>query len=70
MNLALGITVLPAGKERIRRSVERGLPGDDPALPVRWLSVTRDGETLSVGVGPVEAGGPDVELYETLLEIR
>jgi hypothetical protein len=64
------IRLLPAGEERIRRAQERGLPGDDPDLPFRWLQIARDGRTLSVAIGPVDYGGKDAELFETLLEIR
>jgi hypothetical protein len=64
------IRLLPAGEERIRRAKRRGLPGDDPGLPFRWLQVTRDGQTLSVAVGPVDYGWADRELWETLLEIH
>jgi hypothetical protein len=64
------VRLLRAGEERIRRSQARGLSGDDPTLPFRWLQVSRDGRTLSVGVGPIEEGAPDAELWETLIEIR
>jgi hypothetical protein len=64
------VRLLTAGAERIRRSQARGLPGDDPELPVRWLKVTRDGQTFSVAVGPVDYGWADRELWETLLEIH
>jgi hypothetical protein len=64
------VRLLPAGEERIRQSRARGLSGDDPVLPFRWLQVTRDGQTLSVAVGPVDYGGKEEELFETLIEIR
>lgn len=66
----LSVKVLPRGEERIRRSQARGCKGDDPALPIRWLTTTRAGKTLSVAVGPVDYGERDEELFETLLEIR
>lgn len=69
LSLPGGVRFLPAGEERISRAEARELPGDDPDLPVRWLTVTRDGQTLSVAVGPVDYGGPEEELWEYELEI-
>lgn len=62
--------MLSAGKERVRRAEERRLHGDDRKLPLRWLSVTRDGEVFSVAVGPVDHGGPDEELAELVVTDR
>jgi hypothetical protein len=66
---AEAVRILPAGRERARRCHERGLPADDPALPIRWLSVERCGCYLSVAVGPIEPGGKDEELMEFQLRV-
>lgn len=70
LSLPYGVRILPAGEERIRRAEARGLRGDDPELPFRWRTVTREGRTLSVAIGPVDYGWADRELWETLLEVR
>jgi len=70
LSLPSGIRLLPAGEERLRRALERGLDGDDPALPVRTMAVLSEGRTLSVAVGPIDYEEPDSQLWEFVLEIR
>jgi len=47
------------GEERIRRAMERGHRGDDPHLPIRKLSVRRDGDHFISWFGPLDHGGPE-----------
>jgi hypothetical protein len=54
----------PAGEERIRRSMRRGHRGDDPVLPIRKLSVQRDGNRYISWRGPVDYDGPEEALWE------
>jgi hypothetical protein len=54
----------PAGEERIRRSIERGNRGDDPRLPIRQVSVARDGGNFISWYGPVDHGWRDQALWE------
>lgn len=62
MEVAARALILPAGRERLER-------GND-ALPVRELTIERDGRALTVWVGPVEPGGPERELWELDVEVR
>jgi hypothetical protein len=54
----------PAGEERIRRSMARGHRGDDPRLPIRQVSVRRDGRHYISWFGPVDHGWRDQALWE------
>lgn len=56
LDISANARILPAGEERFER-------GND-ALPVRELTIDRDGRALTVWVGPVEPGGPERELWE------
>lgn len=58
-----------AGEERIRRAMERGHAGDDPALPIRKMSVRREGKDYISWVGPIETGGTDMDLWEMEIDL-
>lgn len=53
-----------SGEERIRRAMERGHSGDDPELPIRKISVRRDGRDFISWLGPVGPGCSEEELWE------
>ena len=58
------------GEERIRRAMERGHSGDDPRLPIRMLSVRRDGNSYISWRGPVDYGRPEEELWEMEIDLN
>lgn len=59
----------PAGEERIRRAMARGHPGDDPILPIRKLSVQKEGNHFISWLGPVDYDGAEEELWEMEIDI-
>jgi hypothetical protein len=61
----------PAGEERIRRAMQRGHRGDDPRLPIRQVSVRRDGGDFISWFGPVDHGGAEHEnaLWEMEIDL-
>lgn len=58
-----------SGEERIRRAMERGHRGDDPDLPIRKVSVRREGKDFISWFGPVDHGCPDQELWEMEIDL-
>ena len=60
----------PAGEERIRRAMERGHSGDDPRLPIRTLSVRKDGNCYISWRGPVDDGCPEEALWEMEIDLN
>lgn len=58
----------PAGEERIRLAMDRGLPGDDPQLPLRQISVAKEDGNFIVFLGPIDYDGPEVQLWEMELD--
>lgn len=60
----------PAGEERIRRAMERGHSGDDPWLPIRRLSVQKDGNSYISWHGPVDYGSPEEALWEMEIDLN
>ena len=59
-----------AGDERIRRSMERGNPGDDPRLPIRKISVRKDGNSYISWNGPIDYGRQDEALWEMEIDLH
>jgi hypothetical protein len=59
----------PAGEERIRRAMQRGHRGDDPRLPIRQVSVRRNGNDFISWFGPVDHGCPEHEKVLWEMEI-
>lgn len=57
------------GEERIRLAMERGHSGDDPRLPIRTLSVRRDGNDYISWHGPVDYGRPEEALWEMEIDL-
>ena len=58
-----------AGEERIRLAMIRGHRGDDPVLPIRKLSVQRDGNHFLCWRGPVDYDGPEEPLWEMEIDL-
>ena len=59
-----------AGDERIRRAMQRGHRGDDPALPIRRIPVRRSGGDFISWIGPVDYGGPEEPLWEMEVDFQ
>jgi hypothetical protein len=47
----------------------RGHRGDDPVLPIRRLSVRRDGNRYISWIGPVDYDGPEESLWEMEIDL-
>jgi hypothetical protein len=60
----------PAGEERIRRSIARGNLGDDPQLPIRQVSLQREGRNFISWYGPVDHGWRGQALWEMEIDFE
>ena len=49
--------------------MERGHPGDDPALPLRRQSIRREGASYIAWIGPIDYGGPEEALWEMEIDL-